>query len=82
MGAHGMGELHPHMTQSADSDDADFPAGSGQWRVGDHACAEQRGHRRQLIRGMADPQDELFVDGDALRIAAEHMARCVLRAPL
>jgi hypothetical protein len=36
VGAHGVGQLDPHMPQAADADDADFlPGPTFQWRSGE-----------------------------------------------
>ena len=68
-----MGELHAHVTESAEADDADFLARAGapvfQRGIERDARAQQRrdGREVELVRNV---QDEFFVDDDALGIAA------------
>jgi hypothetical protein len=80
--AHRMRELDTHMAEPADPDDAHLHAGAdlpvAQRRVGRDARAQERGHGSQLLLGMADPEHELVIDDDALRIAAQRVAGLVL----
>ena len=74
MGTHGMGDLDPHVTQSAQTDDADLLTGAGtpvtQGRVGRDAGTEQGSDAGQILLVMPDAQDKGFLDHDRLRIAA------------
>ena len=82
MSPHRVGELDAHMAEPADSDDPDPLAGPdlpvAERRPGGDPGAEQGRRRRELLLGMADPEDEALVDRDALRIAPERMAGLVL----
>ena len=74
MGTHGMGDLDPHVTQSAQTDDADLLPGAGapvaQGRVGRDAGTEQGSDAGQIFLVMPDAQDKGLLDHDRLRIAA------------
>src|SRR4051812_19661624 len=84
MRAQGMRELHAHMTQSANTDDAHFFAGAGapmaKRRPGGDAGAQQRRHRRQIFFGMVDSEDEMLIHGDASAIAAISVGAAAHRA--
>ena len=74
MGAHGMSEFDPHMTQAAQADDPDFLTRTdlpvAQWGIGGDAGAEQGcGSGRVKIFGNA--QHEALIDRDLVGIAAE-----------
>jgi hypothetical protein len=81
-----MGELDAHMAEPADADDSDLLAGPdlpvAKRRPGGDAGAQQRRDRGELLLGMADLEDELLVDDDALRIAAERVAGRIRVGPL
>src|SRR5664280_918003 len=74
MRAECVSELHPHVAEAAQSNDAnllalrDFPTPQG--RVGRNAGAKQRRRSREIqVRGW--PQHKCLVDHDCARIAAE-----------
>ncbi len=83
MRAHRMRDLHAHVAEAADADDADLLARADvpvpQRRVGGDAGAQQRRHCRELLHRMADLQHELLIDHDPLRIAAQGMPGRVRR---
>ena len=73
VGSERMGELHAHVAQPAEADDADLlalgdaPVAHG--RVGrDPGAEERRGSGEVEVGG--DAQDEAFVDDDAVGVAA------------
>ena len=71
--AEGMGELDAHVAESAEADDADFLAFANfpvtKGRIGGDAGAEQRSGGGEIeVRG--DLQREIFIDHDAIGIAA------------
>ncbi len=61
------------MSESAESHDADFFAGAdvpvAEWGVGGDAGAEERGDGGE-VEVFGDFEDEVFVDDDALGVAA------------
>ncbi len=81
LGAEGVRQLHAHVTQAAEADDPDLLALAGlpvtQRRVGGDPRAEERRHARG-IEPVGDPQHEVLVDHDALRVAAVGDAAQVL----
>ena len=74
VGTHGMGDLHPHVTQATQADDTDLLPRTGtpvaQGRVGRDTGTEQGRDTGQILLGMPDAQDKGLLDDDRLRIAA------------
>src|SRR5688572_15400748 len=72
MGTERMSKLHGHVAQPPKTDQAnllalsDAPMPHG--RVGGDPCAEERRDSGEIEVGR-DPQDETFIDDDALRVA-------------
>ena len=73
VGAERMGELHAHVAQPAEADDADLlalgDAPVAHRRVGRDPGAEQRRGPGEIEVG-GDAQDEAFIDDDAVGVAA------------
>ena len=73
VGAERVGELHAHVAEPAETDDADLlalgDAPVAQRRVGRDAGAEQRRGPGEVEVGR-DAQDEALVDDDAVGVAA------------
>ena len=82
VGSERMGELHAHVAQPAEADHADLlalgdaPVAHG--RVGRDPGAEQRRGSGEVEVG-GDAQDEVFVDDDAVGVAAvgDRRPRCL-----
>ena len=83
MGAHGVGQLDPHMSQPTDPDNAHFFARSdvpvAQRRVSGDTRAQQRCDGGQLLFRMAHAQHVALMDDDLLGIAPEGVAGGILR---
>ena len=83
MRSHGVRNLDAHVTQAANTNDADLFTRSdvsmAKRRIGSDAGAKQRRHRSKLMLWMPDVQDETLVDDNPLRIATEGMPRGILR---
>ena len=77
----GVGELDPHVAQSAEPDDADLlalgdsPVVHGRVR-GDSGAEQRRGSGEVEVRG--NLEHEFLVDDDAVRVAAVSNAAAVL----
>jgi hypothetical protein len=78
LGAHGRGDLHTHVAESAESEHGDLlgstvllltGAPAVERRIGGDARAQQRGGDVEVQR-IGDPADEAFVDDDLLRVSA------------
>jgi hypothetical protein len=86
MGTERAGELDAHVAEAAYADDPDLlPGPIFQWRSGDQVvmpCAEQGRHRRQILRILANAEDEFLADDDPVRIAAEGVAARALLRPV
>ena len=81
MGAEGAGELHAHVAEATEADDADLLPGAdlpmAQRRVGGDTGAEQRGGGGQVEPG-GDAQGEGLVDHDVRGVAPEGVPAEVL----
>ena len=73
MRAHRLGQLHAHVAESAQADNAHLHArtdlGAAQRRVGRNTGAEQRRRSGQVQVG-GNAQDEVLIDHHALGISA------------
>ena len=76
-------QLHPHVAEAADADNAHLLARPGtpvlERGIGGDPRAEQRRHGRELGGGVADLQHVVLVDHDRLRVAPVGVPRGVGR---
>ena len=81
VGAEGPGELHAHVAETAEADDADLLAGAdfpvAERRIGRDARAEQGGGGGE-VQALRDAEGEGLVDDDGGRVTAEGVAAEVL----